>query len=253
MLVFMIKLTGWQRSCSTVAHNMVVYGERELRGDRRRKGGRSLLVTAATSFIVGLLVPPPAAAQSPVVWVRGGVTASSTVVRDLVASPQVRQLLGGRVDEDVRLTAAPGATLGAGVRVPLRPGLALDAGADWTRTELRVTDAGGTRPLQDLSVVQGSAGVSRILGRRLELGAAVGVVHYDTERRGLFSEGSRLAPMVEGRAAWTLPVASQRIALAGSAQLHRFITPAMTQAGGEEGMVGRFALMARVRLLEVGR
>ncbi|CAN5892546.1 hypothetical protein BH23GEM9_BH23GEM9_02250 [soil metagenome] len=247
----MTKNPPWQQFCPVDLHNLVC-GERELRGDRRRKGERSLLSAAALPFCTFLLLADPVQAQ-PAIEFRAGLSASSTIIRDLVASPQLRQLLGGRVDEEVTMTAAPAATFGLGMRLPLRPRLALDAGFEWTATHLRVTDGGGTRSLDDLGLAQATAGVNWAVGRNMEVGAAMGVLKYVTERRGVFAEGSQIAPLVEGRVGWTVPAWSDRIALAGSAQMHRFGTPAMRQMGGEEGIVNRFSLIARIRMFEVGR
>jgi hypothetical protein len=211
------------------------------------------MALACLAALLLLAAGAPAQAQRTALQARAGITTSSPLVRDLVASAQVRQLLGRNVDEEVTLHAAPGPTLGAGVIVPLRRRMTLDAGLDVALTQLEARDGGGSRSLQDLLIVQGTAGVDLAVSQRIRAGAGLGVVHYATERAGLFVEGASLSPLVEARGGVVLPFWSERVTLGGAAQLHRFGTPAMRQAGGEDGMVTRYTVTARIRTLEFGR
>jgi hypothetical protein len=243
----------WQQSCSIPRHNMVSRGERELRGERRGKGGRSLLATAAPFFFMYLLSVQPLSAQRIGVHVRGGVTASTPLLTDQVATPAMAQLLGATIDEEVQVTPSTALTLGCGVRAAFWPRIGLTADVDYTVSELVAEDDGGTRTLQDLGVVQGTVGLSWAVRPWLEVGGGAGLLWYLTDDAGLFAQGADTSPVAELRVGWTPAFAGGRVAVVGSAQTHRFGTPIIRAEGGQDGNVTRYGIMARVRLAEVGR
>jgi hypothetical protein len=231
---------------------MVSRGERELRGERRGKGGRSLLATAAPFFFLCLMVAD-ASAQRLSVHGRAGLTASTSILTDQVATPAMAQLLGARVDEEVRVVPAPGLTVGGGVRTAFWPRVGLTADVDYTVTELQAEDGSGTRGIQDLGMLQGLVGVNWSVRPSVELGGAAGLLWYRTEERGLFAEGSDTSPVAEARLAWTPSLLDGRVAVTGAVQTHRFGTPVIRAEGGQDGIVIRYTLAARVRLVEVGQ
>ena len=97
----------WQRSCFIPRHNTVC-GERELRGERRRKGGRSLFTMAAPSFFIPLLLhATPVQGQRVEFAARFGAAFSTPLVEDRIATATARQLLGGAVDTLVRTSPVP--------------------------------------------------------------------------------------------------------------------------------------------------
>ena len=244
----------WQRSCPRDWHNMVIRGERELRGERRGKGGRSLLATAAPFFFVPLLFGATVLeGQAVEVYVRGGLSGSTALVRDAVATAQVGELLGSEVDDEVRAVPRPGPVLGGGVRVEFWPRVALVADAEWARNELEAEDGAGTRPVQDLDVIQVQVGAQWAVRPAVELGAGAGLQWYRTEETGLFAQGSDTSPLVVVTAGWTPSIWDGRLAVIAAAQTHRFGTPVLRTAGGQDGMVTRFSLTGRLRLLEVNR
>jgi hypothetical protein len=232
---------------------MVSRGERELRGERRGKGGRSLLATAVPFLFMYLLAAQGAAAQRVDIFVRAGVAGSTALVKDQVATAQMAQLLGSPVDEEVRAVPAPGLVLGGGVRVAFWPRVRLGADVSWTATELEAHDDAGTRPIQDLGVLQAMVAAHWALRPAVELGAGAGLTWYRSDERGLFAGGSDASPVVEASAAWTPALWHGRVASVGTAQTHGSGTPALRSAGGQDGSVTRWSLGARVRLLEVGR
>ena len=232
---------------------MVIRGERELRGERRGRDGRSLLATAVPFFFVCMLFPPGAAAQRVDLYGRVGAAGSSPVVRDQVATAQVSQVLGAAVDDEVRAVPAPGPELALGVRAAFWPQVSLGLDASWSPTELEAQDDAGTRPIQDLTILQATVSASWAMRPAVELGGGAGLMWYRSEGEGLFAEGSNASPVVEVSAAWVPGLWRRRVALVGKAQTHRFSTPALRAAGGQDGSVTRVSLSARVRLLEVGR
>ena len=245
--------TVWQRSCPNARHNMVVRGERELRGERRGKGGRSLLATAVPFLFMYLLSASPAAAQRVDIYARAGAAGSSALLTDRIGDATIPNVLGVPVQEEVRAVPAVGPLLAAGARVAFWPRATLGVEGSWTPTELEAKDDAGTRPIQDLTVVQGMVIASWAVRRAVELGAGAGAIWYRSEGEGLFAEGSDASPVLELSAAWTPSVWDGRLALVAAAQTHRFGTPSLRAAGGQDGSVTRASLSARVRLVEVGR
>jgi hypothetical protein len=243
----------WQRSCPIARHNMVIRGERELRGERRGKGGRSLLATAVPFFFVCLMAATPAASQQIDMYARAGAAGSSPLVTDQVATAQVAQLLGAPVDTEVRAVPAIGPVLAAGARVAFWPRVKLGLDVSWSPTELQAEDGEGRRPIQDLSVIQTMVQTAWAVRPAVELGAGAGLVWYGSEDEGLFADGSDAAALLEVSAAWTPGLWGDRLALVGAAQTHRFSTPALRAAGGQDGSVTRVSVSARIRLLEVGQ
>jgi hypothetical protein len=244
--------SSWQRSCPKVGHNMVIRGERELRGERRGKGGRSLRATAVPFFFMGLMFPSAAAAQRVDVYARAGVVGSTALVTDHVADA-LPDSLNLSVDDEVRAVPAPGVAVAGGARVAFWPAVSLGLDVEWTTTELEADDGVSSRAVQDLSVLQTVVSASWRVRPALELGGGAGLIWYRTEERGLFRGGSDTSPLLEMRAGWTPAFWDGRVALIGAAQTHRFGTPVMRDEGGQDGGVVRLSVSARIRLLEVGR
>src|SRR5690606_32150175 len=184
----------WQRSCPIPRHNMVIRGERELRGERRGKGGRSLLATAAPFFFICLMFPAHARAQRVDLYGRIGAAGSTALVTDQVATSQMAELLGAPVDEEVRAIPKPGLALAAGARVAFWPSVVLGADVEYASADLEAEDGSGTRPIQDLTVLQATVGPSWAVRRALELGAVVGLIWYRADERGIFAAGSETSP-----------------------------------------------------------
>jgi hypothetical protein len=209
-------------------------------------------MASAALLVLAIWLPPQEAAAQ--VQIRGhvGLAMSSALVRDNVASPSVRRIVPG-VEEEVLLLVAPGPALGVGVRTPLRPRLVLDADVDVALSELRVSGGAGERGLQSVAVVEVGAAISRAVRPRIEVGGGAGLTAYLTAREGLFRDGSRIAPLLSARLSWTPAIADDRIALVARGQVHRFGTPAIREAGGTDGTVGRAAIQMRIRLKELGR
>lgn len=244
----------WPQSCFINGHNTVC-GEREYRGERRRKDGRSLLATAAPSFfvLVMLMCAVPVGAQRIDVVLRGGVSASTSLVEEQVAAPTIEQIIGAPVDDRVRAVPAPAPNVGVVVRAGFWPNAWVEAGADYARGVLNADEDGRTRRMQDLGVLQGTLGVSWAVRPSIELGASAGLLRYDTEERGLFAGGTGNMGTLGVRVGWTPSLLSGRLSLDAGALTHRFGTTAIRQAGGIDGNVLRFSLNARVRIVEVGR
>jgi hypothetical protein len=232
---------------------MVSRGERELRGERRGKGGRSLLATAAPFFFICQVFAAPAAGQRVEVYGRAGLAGSTALATDLVADESIPNAIGAPVDEDVRAVPAPGLTVGAGVRIGFWPRATLGLDAAWMPTELQAKDGSGTRPIQDLTVLQTIVSASWAVRRGVELGAGAGFIWYRTEETGLFAGGNNTSPVLEVSAGWTPDYWNGRLALIAAAQTHRFGTPVLSGAGAQDGSVTRLSLSGRVRLVESGR
>ncbi|MBR9990207.1 MAG: hypothetical protein KFH98_10645 [Gemmatimonadetes bacterium] len=194
-----------------------------------------------------------ASAQRVDLYARAGAAGSSALVTDLVATAQVAQALGAPVDTEVRAVPAVGPLLAAGVRAGFWPTATLGLDLSWSPTELRAEDSAGTRPIQDLNVLQTMIQAAWAVRPAVELGAGVGLIWYRSDGAGLFADGSDAAAVLEVSGAWTPGLWQNRLALVGAAQTHRFSTPVLRAAGGRDGSVTRLSLSARVRLLEVGQ
>jgi hypothetical protein len=246
-------IRGWQRSCFIPRHNTDC-GERELRGERRRKGGRSLLATAAPSFFIPLLsLSTPLYGQRIEFGARLGAVFSSSLVEDRIATATARQLLGGAVDTLVRIAPGPALSAGAMVRVAFWPRAALEGTLDWAHGQLRADENGTARDLQPLDVVQATVGASWSVRDDVHIGGAVGLLRYITEERAIFAEGSDTSPLAEVRAAWQPPVLARRLGVTVRLQTHRFGAQALRNRGATDGAVKRVDVGLRVRLAEVGR
>jgi hypothetical protein len=237
----------WQRSCLRERHNLTCRGERELRGERHGKGGRSFFETIASSFFICLLffLPSAGPASGQVRFqLSAGFGGSGIIVRDAIATPVLRAMLGQGVDEQVeaRFTPAPG--FGAGVEVPLRPGTAVVVTGSWSSMKIRAQDGSGTRDIQDVTMLQGIFGMRRRLGRIVEAGGGVGVVFFSGEDRALLAGGASAAPLLEAGAGGGWNAGAHRVHVRALGQLHRFGTGAITAAGGRSGNVMRYGVEA---------
>jgi hypothetical protein len=148
---------------------------------------------------------------------------------------------------------APGPAFAAGLRFAARPKVVVEAEVGWAPTQLRVSENAGTRDVQSMSQVGALLGASWQLRDGLEMGGAAGVVTYLTDDRGLFAEGSSVAPVLRGHLGLRMPWWQQRLSLRAAAQIQRFGTPAIRRIGGTDGVVTRIDIGARVRLVELGR
>ncbi|HSJ10279.1 MAG TPA: hypothetical protein VK928_10205 [Longimicrobiales bacterium] len=194
----------------------------------------------------------PAGAQQLRLLARAGLTTSSAVVEDGVATARLEQLLGATVDRPVRAVPAPGLTLGGAVQAAFWRTAAVELAVDWTATELVAEEGGEDRAIQDLGVLQVMLGGAWSPRARVELGGGAGVVRYVTDERGIFANGADPSLAAEVRLGWTPPLPGDRLTLLAGAHMHRFGTDAIRQAGGVDGVVTRLSLMGRVRLAEVG-
>ncbi len=233
----------WPQSCLNVWHNMVIRGERELRGERHGKGGRSLLLTAASSFCICLVFAQAAESQVRVL-VSAGMSQSGVVVRDAIASPILRSRLGRGVEEEVTAKFATAPMAGVGVEIPLRPGTHVVITGGWSGTTLRATDGGGTRDVQDVTILQGIFGLRRRLGNTVEASGGFGAMHFSASDRALFGGGASVAPMVEAGLGGGRDLGGHRARIRAVGQLHRFGTSAMSSVGGRSGNVRRYGVEA---------
>jgi len=234
----------WQRSCSTARHNMVC-GERELRGERRRKGGRSLLAAAAPSFFVPLLLAGALEAQQLSVRGRVGVMASSALVQDNVAG--FGNVAGAPVSRNLSVTPSPGPYVGGVLRARFWPKVAVELSGGWSSASLQVSEESGERGIGTMSVLQATLGAAYTVRPRFELGLSGGLVRHDGGDSGLLA-GTHSAGLVEVRAGWILPLPGDRISAELAVQTHRFGTAGIRDAGGTDGSVGRVLLTSSIRV-----
>jgi hypothetical protein len=138
------------------------------------------------------------------------------------------------------LAPAPAPVLGFAVRTPLRPRLEVEAAAGWTPTRLEGSTAGAEWTAHDLSVLHGVVALRRLLGERLFVQGGIGAIHYSAPAEGLFQDGGTTTPVAEaaGGGEWHLGGRLRLVARLW-AQYHRFGTPALREAGGEDGGVAR--------------
>jgi hypothetical protein len=237
----------WLRSCPVPRHNSVSRGVRELRGERHGKDGRSLLATAAPFFFV-LLCAVPVSAQRGGAYVVLGAAASSPLVRDGVATPELRRRAAGVVQSEVRVAPTAAVQAGGGWRVPVRERVALEVEVLWSPAQLGADEDGQRRDLQRIHVLQAALGTTLRLRGGIEAGAGAGVIGYATARQGIFAEGASATPVVRAHAAVVLPGLNGRLAVRAAAHAHRFGTPALRRAGGTDGTVRRYDVGARLRL-----
>jgi hypothetical protein len=184
-------------------------------------------------------VASPAAAQTHIEVSVGGVL-SGQVVKDALATPTLRARFGNDVDESARATFAPAPSVALGVLLPMRPGTQIVVRGSFSPTNLRIKETSGSRNSQSVTVVEGLFGLRHALRDVVELGAGVGAAYFRGEDRGLFRGGAPVAPFVRGDAGRGWNAGAHRIAMRAVAQLNRFDTNAITDAGGKAGNVLRY-------------
>lgn len=164
---------------------------------------------------------------------------TSTLVHDSIVTPL-----------DVRPDIAPALT--AAVDLPLTAPWKLEILADLTTSTLRRHDAGGgTAPITRLWTLGVSVGLRRQLNPWLEGRAAVGGLKYlPAASIGLFSAGSGLMPYGSiALDAAPAVLAQRRLALEVAGDVHRFLTPALRNAGFTDArLVYRLSAGVRVDL-----
>lgn len=146
---------------------------------------------------------------------------TSTLVHDSIVTPL-----------DVRPDVAPALT--AAVDLPLTAPWRLELLADLSTSTLRRHDAGGTAPITRVWTLGVSLGLRRQLNPWLEGRAAVGGLKYlPAASIGLFSAGSGGVMPYGSFALDAAPavLAQRRLALEVAADVHRFFTPALRNAG----------------------
>lgn len=135
------------------------------------------------------LFPEPLVAQSPgrsaspgtVVALRVGLSATTPLARDPIASAvpfQVRDKVQGVT---VRQSVAP--LLGVGIRQRLAGRMEVELEGAWTFATMQADDGVQRWTLQDLGVGQASLSVLRRVGSATQLRAGVGAVRYASEGR----------------------------------------------------------------------
>lgn len=164
---------------------------------------------------------------------------TSTLVHDSIVTPL-----------DVRPDVAPALT--AAVDLPLTAPWKLEILADLATSTLRRHDAGGgTAPITRLWTLGVSVGLRRQLNPWLEGRAAVGGLKYlPAASIGLFSAGSGLMPYGSiALDAAPAVLAQRRLALEVAGDVHRFLTPALRNAGFTDArLVYRLSAGVRVDL-----
>lgn len=240
----------WQRSCFIQRHNLVSRGERELRGERHGKGGRSLFTTIASSFFIPLLLftailahPGNAGAQ---MRIEAGIgfAVSGDLVKDQVATPTLRARFGNSVDESVTATLTPAPEFRLGVAVPLRAGTDALFTGSWSSSTLRAHEGGAERDVQNVSVMEAVIAMRHRFGAMFEAGAGFGAAYFKGSDEALFRGGASIAPLVEAGAGAGWNMGAHRVHARALAQLHRFDTNAIADAGGRSGNVMRYGVQA---------
>jgi hypothetical protein len=238
-------------------HNLVIRGERELRGERHEKGGRSFLEAIAPSFFIPLWffrrVVRPALAGSialllavPVSGqvrfeVSAGAAGTRAVVRDPIATGNVRDSIPGVQDElSAKFATAP--RLGLGVVVPMRPRTEAIVRASWSPSSLRSQGGDGARDIADVSIFEAVFSVRSRVWRALELSGGFGGLYFDGDDVGPFSDGADIAPVLEGSLGTAFDRGGHRLHVRGLAQLHRFNTDALQSARISGGSVVRYGI-----------
>lgn len=166
-----------------------------------------------------------------------GARYTSTLVHDSIVTPL-----------DVRPDVAPALT--GAVDLPLANPWKLELLADLSTSTLRRHDAGdGTAPITRLWTLGVSVGLRRQLNPWLEGRAAVGGLKYlPAASIGLFSAGSGLMPYGSiALDAAPAVLAQRRLALEVAGDVHRFLTPALRNAGFTDARLV-YRLSAGVRL-----
>jgi hypothetical protein len=227
---------NWLRSCSYCRHNSVC-GERELRGERRRKGGRTWATTAASSFFVCLVSAAGVAAQGLSVEPRAGVVVSSGLYADAV------------IEGFAPVEVAPGPAFEAGLiaRTPLSPLWAVEVELTYATGSLEADGDGASRRLSDLKVVGGAVRVRRAW-RGIEGVAGVGGLSYDAPDARAYAEDSSVFPSGVLGLAVPFAVAGQRLRVEATARVHRHQTPVLDDAGADAAFVVRGGIQAGIEI-----
>ena len=168
-----------------------------------------------------------------------GARFGSALVRDSIVNPIA-------VPQDV------GATLAIGVTTPAPTGWSGEAVLDGTWAGLRREEPGANVDLGALTTVTFTVAARRVLPAGASARAGLGAIFYAPEQRtGIFALGTGGAtPLGLAGLTYEPPWASRwRAALDLRYDVHRFLTPALRDAGFDEGrLVHRVALAVRAGL-----
>lgn len=233
----------WLRSCTSRRHNMVGRGERELRGERRGQDGRPSATTVAPSLYVPLLLlllPALAAAQQWRVEAHAGVLLSGDWVQDEIRAPAASS---GTPAAAVTAAPAPGLAVSLTAVGPLRPNMALDLAAGWSRAMLQAEDE-STRDVNPVQSAHALVGLRYRLANSVYAGAGIGALRTWGDEVPLFDGRAEISPLGEASLGFEPDLGGLRIVLRAAAQIHRFNARALEERGGDPAWISRFFLGA---------
>jgi hypothetical protein len=194
-------------------------------------------------------------------WAVGILVALTAPLNRLTAQVSVRFSLGARystilvhdsivVPFDLRAALAPALQLG--IRDDLRGPWSMDATLDLSAAKLKRHESGTKTDAGSFTAIALTVGLRRELKSGVAARMGVGGLVYSTDKSGVFSRGNGgLFPLIAAAATYAPPVGARHgVEVALQYDLHRFITPALRNAGFSAARpVHRFALTVSARLL----
>jgi hypothetical protein len=213
----------------------------EAAGAQAAAASRGPYRAGALPALAGAAVPEPRPRRL-TVRARIGYVASTALVRDEIAVTAPERP-DARI-QPVEAVPAPGPLLALVVEAPFAGSSRLEAAAGWTFADLRAREYGPSgRIIQELGIVHGILSLRHDL-RRVHGRAGVGVIHYRTERTGIFADGAATHGVVEAAFGAGRAVGPVMVDLELFGQAHSFGTPQIRREGGLDGAVQRAGLAA---------
>lgn len=166
---------------------------------------------------------------------RLGILVSTTLVRDEGSSGALQRALtlNSTSPTELRLAPAPAASVLLVHSLTARAALEGHGMLAISRLEARNRQAEWNA--QDVSVASWGLGLRYQYLRFLSLNGGIGVTHFFTDSRGIFSDGSSIMPLLEAGAVTRLPAATLPVHLSVRLQSHTFGTPALRREGSNDG------------------
>ena len=177
---------------------------------------------------------------------RVGAMVSSTLVEDLGPSPFLVQRIPADYLSPVRVKLLPAPIASVGVVHDLSTRTALELTGSLAVSTLRAETEVNEWDMQDVSLAALSVSVRYQYWQRIALHGGLGITRLFSESTGIFSQGSRILPLLELGASTTIPLGALPIRAGARLQTHTFSTPALQRDGVSDGRVIRLLLQVGI-------
>lgn len=194
-----------------------------------------------------LLLTLPVQAFGQTIEARAGVLFSMPLVEDAGAHAGVGNQYGVELTGPVTLNLAPTPLLSLSVLLPMRERMTLEVGGTYGLGKLVASDAVTEWDVQNTGLVSAVIDMRYQYRESIDLLAGVGGTKFFSEKKGVFSEGSSIMPLIEVGAGARRGFGPVILSLDARLQSHSFGTPVLRRDGGSDGNVVRGSIQLGVR------